>query len=99
MKAIFRTIAIVGAAMGDGLMVGIGQVRKWADPRQQRMVQDGAVAIIITDASGRRVDVLITPEEGMQIGPQIIAASMFAAAAPPPMLTTADVDSPPRIVQ
>jgi hypothetical protein len=97
-KAIFRTIAIVGAAQGDGLICGIAQVRKFADAKQTRLIQDGSVALVITDASGRRVDVLLTPEEAMQLGPQVCAAAVIAAAAPPPMLATGDA-APPRIVQ
>lgn len=98
MRAAFRTIAIVGAAQSDGLMVGVGQVRQFADAKQTRLIQDGVVAIVVTDASGRRCDIMLSPEEAMLVGPQLCAAAAVAAAALPPILSVAE-ERPPRIIQ
>ena len=76
-------IAILSAGRGDSMNIGVAQIRQ---AERGRIVREGAVALVLMTAEGEQIDVLITPDEAMTVGPQIIASACAAAAQPPPMI-------------
>jgi len=72
-RARVETLSVVGQP--DGVVCGVAEVAERG--------RGGAVAMLVS-VGGRRIDVVLTPEEGQALGAQLIACSFTAAGAPPP---------------
>lgn len=73
------------ATATDAVTVGVAAIQQ-VDGR--RLVQEGAVAIIINMQDGRRVDVVCDPSTAQHLGCLLTASSFVAANALPPILNT-----------
>lgn len=98
MKVDIRRSVIVGSKQEDGIGVFVAQIREYADPHKLRITKDGAVLINILTKNGERCDVLLTPEEALQLGPLVIASACMSANEMPPLLQQATSTIPPSMI-
>lgn len=96
MRAMFRRSIIVGAKAADGISVAVGAIRQYTDAGRTRFDVDGAVLVPVLGKNGERCDVILSPEEALQLGPLLCAAGVLAANELPPVVQAPASTLPPK---
>lgn len=89
MKIDIRTISVLSPAANrlDTCNVGVAQQR-------EGRAREGAVAMIFETRDGRRVDVLLTPDEAQALAGVTMACAYLSAGAAPPVVELRDASAP-----